>query len=58
LKASNDCLESGSDDWSQGMAEIASLEQRVAELYSEIDVIADELAVALSGAADALAEGR
>jgi Iap family predicted aminopeptidase len=44
-------LGSGQPDFS---AEIASLEQRVAELYSEIDVIADELAVALSAAADAL----
>ncbi|MEW5748637.1 MAG: M28 family peptidase [Candidatus Thermoplasmatota archaeon] len=50
-----DKVGSGSMDFS---AEITSLEQLVAELYGAIDVIADELGLALYAAAGVLSEAR
>lgn len=44
--------------WADFSSEIALLEKLVAELYADIDVIADELAVALFAAAEELSEAR
>lgn len=44
--------------WADFSAEIASLEKLVAELYADIDVIADELAEAMFAAAEELSEVR